>query len=135
MSHGGRKERTVVLGRDSSAPGLARAALNEFDEDLDGREGDARLVVSELVTNSIDHRDAASQPPIEFSIQLDDVSLCIEVCDPGKGHQRNAVNSPEKPTNLAGLGLAIVHRLADAWGVHRDGRACLWARFDHRRLT
>jgi anti-sigma regulatory factor (Ser/Thr protein kinase) len=128
-------QRVVVLERDPSAPGLARAVLGEFDDDLDGRGGDARLVVSELVTNSVRQSEAAGQQPIELSIQLDDASLCVEVCDPGQRRERGAANPPETPATFVGLGLAVVNRLADAWGVHRDGRTCLWARFDHQRLS
>jgi anti-sigma regulatory factor (Ser/Thr protein kinase) len=127
-------QRVVVLTRDRFAPSVARAALSEFDGALPGRQGDAKLVVSELVTDRVQHRHAASKEPIELSIELSSGSLHLEVRDPVKEDNCGGAAPAEEPAALVGLGLAIVSALADAWGVRRE-RTCVWARFDIQRPT
>jgi anti-sigma regulatory factor (Ser/Thr protein kinase) len=123
------------LARDAGAPAAARLALSELDAELGWRGGDARLVASELVTNSFRHSDARPELPIEFSIELADDFLRLEVCDEGTGHRRGAVKLPEEPGVSGGLGLMIVDQLADAWGHTGDGVTCAWALFDRSCLN
>lgn len=123
------------LARDSRAPAAARLALSELDADLGWRGGDARLVASELVTNSFRHSDARPDRPIAFSIELAEDFVRLEVCDEGSGHARGAVRPPAEPGTSGGFGLFIVDLLADAWGLTGDGGTCAWARFDRARLN
>jgi anti-sigma regulatory factor (Ser/Thr protein kinase) len=127
--------RRYQLARDSRAPAAARLALSELDAELGWCGGDARLVASELVTNSFKHSDARPDLPIAFSIELADNFLRLEVCDEGSGHGRGTVKLPEEPGVSGGLGLFIVDLLADEWGLTGDGSTCAWALFDRSRLN
>jgi anti-sigma regulatory factor (Ser/Thr protein kinase) len=119
-----------LLARDSVAPAAARALLAEFERDMGWRAGDAALVVSELVTNSVLHSDAATETPIELVVEFSDRALRVEVCDHGSAHAQESVQAGPSATGAAGMGLAIVGVLADAWGVESNGHTCVWARFE-----
>jgi anti-sigma regulatory factor (Ser/Thr protein kinase) len=119
-----------LLARDSDAPAAARALLRQFERDMGWRTGDAALVVSELVTNSVLHSDAAAERPIEFVVELSDRALRVEVCDHGSAHAQESVHAGPSATGAGGLGLTIVGVLADAWGVEGNGQTCVWARFE-----
>jgi anti-sigma regulatory factor (Ser/Thr protein kinase) len=119
-----------LLARDSDAPAAARALLREFEGDMGWRTGDAALVVSELVTNSVLHSDAAAEAPIEVGVEFSDRALRVEVCDHGSAHAQASVQADPSATGAGGMGLAIVGVLADAWGVEGNGQTCIWARFE-----
>jgi anti-sigma regulatory factor (Ser/Thr protein kinase) len=119
-----------LLARDSVAPAAARALLAEFERDMGWRAGDAALVVSELVTNSVLHSDAATETPIELVVEFSDRALRVEVCDHGSAHAQESVQAGPSATGAAGMGLAIVGVLADAWGVESNGHTCVWAHFE-----
>jgi anti-sigma regulatory factor (Ser/Thr protein kinase) len=119
-----------LLAPDADAPAAARALLTEFETDMGWRAGDAALVVSELVTNSVLHGDAGAERPIELVIEFNDRALRVEVCDHGSAHAAGSVQAVPSPTGVGGLGLTIVGLLADAWGVEGNGQTCVWARFE-----
>jgi serine/threonine-protein kinase RsbW len=125
------------LVRDADAPAAARALLDDLlaGKDMGRRAGDAALVVSELVTNSVLHGEAAGETPIEVGIEFSDGELCVEVCDHGGGRAHESVQAAPSTTGAGGMGLAIVGALADAWGVQGNGETCVWARFEGRART
>ena len=85
---------------------------------------DARLMVSELVTNSVRHGELGRGEVIELSVDITGGVLRIEVRDRGKGfvlRQRTAAS-----TDDAGWGLYLVSRLADRWGVSSEGATSVW---------
>jgi anti-sigma regulatory factor (Ser/Thr protein kinase) len=119
------------LARDADAPGAARALLdNLVGEEIGWLAGDAALVVSELVTNSVVHSDAANGYPIELGVECNDRELRVEVCDYGSAKAQQSVRVRPSPTGIGGMGLMIVDILADAWGVKGEGQTCVWACFE-----
>ena len=120
------------LVRGVDAPATARALLQDLigGEDMGWRAGDAALVVSELVTNSVLHSDAAEESPIELGVEFNDRELRVEVCDDGSAKAQQSVRVTSSSTGDGGMGLMIVGVLADAWGVGGDGRTCVWASFE-----
>ena len=72
---------------------------------------DAQLVTSELVTNAVNHTAA---PTVEVSVALFDDHVRIEVVDTAEG-----VPQPQlgQPTAVGGLGLIVVEKIAQQWGV------------------
>ena len=72
------------------------------------KAADARLVVSELVTNAVVH----ARTPIELLLHLRDRVLRIEVTDLG-------VDRPQRwaRDESSGRGLPIIEALGKAWGV------------------
>ena len=82
---------------------------------------DARVVVTELVSNVVRHVGT------DVSIDLDLVDECLRVavCDRGNGHV--VLGTPDHRSE-AGRGLRLVDRLTDRWGVEQQpGEKCVWA--------
>jgi anti-sigma regulatory factor (Ser/Thr protein kinase) len=81
---------------------------------------DAALVLSELVTNSVDHGRGNAANEIEVSWQLSAQRLRVSVHDAGGGSVP-AVRRID-PRAAHGRGLAIVAALSSAWSVDQaDG--------------
>jgi anti-sigma regulatory factor (Ser/Thr protein kinase) len=92
---------------------------------------DARLLVSELVTNSIRHGNLVTGQEIELRVDIDGDALRVEVRDPGGGFelQPRVAGSQED----SGWGLYLVGRLAERWGVSSDGSTMIWFEIPLRR--
>jgi DNA-binding NarL/FixJ family response regulator len=95
---------------DRTAPWLARemvrSTLDDTDEDL---VVTAELLISELVTNAVEH--AAAAPSVTVDLSPD--RLRVEVADDDPTIVRP--RSP-RPDQADGRGLGLVDRLADRWG-------------------
>lgn len=74
---------------------------------------DARVVISELVANSVRHAQPLPDGDILVSWKLASQGLQISVTDGGSGTRPRKVNAPSSA--LAGRGMAIVETLADTW--------------------
>ncbi len=85
---------------------------------------DFRLMVSELVTNSIRHAGLGSDDLIKLKVRVSSRHLHAEVQDSGGGF-RTPVPMLE-PNSSSGWGLYIVERLADEWGMDRDKNTHVW---------
>jgi anti-sigma regulatory factor (Ser/Thr protein kinase) len=88
-----------------------------------------RLIVSELVTNSVRHAGLSPNEQILLAVVVSDGSVRGRVCDSGPGFEKPS--EPRPKTDLSGgWGLPIVERIADRWGVERNGCACVWFEID-----
>ena len=77
-----------------------------------------RLLVTELVSNSVRHTAADS---LTLSVAIGKSAVLTEVADTGPGFDPKCVeHSGDDDT---GWGLFLVERLADRWGVRHDGPA------------
>ena len=116
----------VSLAQDREAPRRAREHVGLF-LDAYGIEpevrDEARLIVSELVTNAVVH----AVEPITLEVAVSDHTLRVEVCD---GDDLTAVVTARHAhgDGTTGRGLTIVDAFADRWGVrrHRGGKS-VWA--------
>ena len=119
----------VDLARDPDSAAEARRALGEVADHLTPRRlEDARLLVSELVTNAIRHAGLERDDVIRLVVVSGDRALRIEVCDPGSGFEpTEPVLDPARPS---GWGLYLVRELSDRWGVERDAETCVWFELD-----
>jgi anti-sigma regulatory factor (Ser/Thr protein kinase) len=127
--------REVILAATPRAPLQARDALNESiaAASLDGLLDDARLVMSEVVTNALLHGDLQPEKDvIRLVIDADESWLHVEV------EQRTVARGvqPVKPyayapDRVGGFGLHIVDALADDWGVEPGPPGYVW--FELRR--
>lgn len=101
--------------------GLADAASPEV---LD----DARLLVSELVTNSIRHGGLRPGDPVELNAEASQGLIRVEVHNAGSGF----VSEPGAPRHdqTSGFGLYIVERLASRWGIDGGRETCVWFEID-----
>jgi anti-sigma regulatory factor (Ser/Thr protein kinase) len=92
----------VRLGRDPSAPSVARAAVSGFSKERELSSGSLytlALLVSELVSNAVLHSDAPSGSEIHLSArQVGGDAIRVEVTDQGSGF----VATPRDPERLKG---------------------------------
>ena len=114
--------RTLDIPRDALAPRRARDELNDLrgtvaDETLD----QMRLLVSELVTNSVRH-GAGTEVRLVVDVRNERRVRC-EIIDDGSGFVPQARTAP--PTEPGGWGLALVERMSTQWGV-REGSTHVW---------
>jgi anti-sigma regulatory factor (Ser/Thr protein kinase) len=120
--------RTLDIARDDRAPMIARRALDDIRDDL-GAEAleDARLLVTELVANSVRHgRGERVHLILE---QPAPGRLRCEVVDDGTGFLPLA--RPVGTRDDGGWGLFLVERLADSWGVF-EGSTHVWFELSSR---
>jgi anti-sigma regulatory factor (Ser/Thr protein kinase) len=74
---------------------------------------DARVVISELVANSVRHAQPLPDGDIIVSWKIARQGLQISVTDGGSGTRPRKVDAPSSA--LAGRGMAIVETLAQTW--------------------
>jgi anti-sigma regulatory factor (Ser/Thr protein kinase) len=110
------------------AASLARRALARLRGDLDGPLiENMRLLVTELVANSVKHADARN---VALKVLVTEPWVWIEVTDEGPGFTPQGRSANQD--NASGWGLFLVDRLADRWGVARNaGITRVW--FELRR--
>ena len=112
-----------LLPKSAASPSTARGLLSRMrDEVPEAVLDDARLLVSELVANSVEH--VAEDGDIEVRVALEDDVLRIEVLDPGPGFEY--VPRAEGKHSERGWGLHFASRVASAWGRDRVERARVW---------
>jgi anti-sigma regulatory factor (Ser/Thr protein kinase) len=88
--------------------------------------GDATLVLSELLSNSILHARPLDGSTVRVAWSITEGWLEVWVSDGGSSTRPRAQHS--SPASAGGRGLAIVDHLARDWGVALDGRqTTVWA--------
>jgi anti-sigma regulatory factor (Ser/Thr protein kinase) len=75
-----------------------------------------RLLITELVTNSVRHTGVDA---VLLTVLVGSSAVWTEVTDAGPGFDPAGTGTPG--TNQNGWGLFLVERLADRWGVDRNG--------------
>jgi anti-sigma regulatory factor (Ser/Thr protein kinase) len=119
---------SLRLLRGPQAPRQAReAVIAQLGERLGTAVVyDVALVVSELVTNSLKQPELDSARELGVEVELEGDHVLIAVSD--RGAQIVPRREPRAPVGSERLGLLLVDRLADAWGVARDavGRTRVW---------
>lgn len=109
------------------APGAARDFVCSLAEQAYSDEAFAetlKLVVSEVVTNSIRHGHSGTDGCVELTVVCEDQRMRLEITDDGPGFEGEA--TPGKPDVPGGWGLYLVDSLADRWGVEAAGGTRVW---------
>jgi anti-sigma regulatory factor (Ser/Thr protein kinase) len=107
----------------------ARLALAEIDELLDESQAfDVRLLVSELVTNSVQHAKVGPDDSIALHLTIDDEAVRVRISDSGPGFDPPA--DPADVERDRGWGLFFVSQLASRWGVEPGDDPCVWFEID-----
>jgi anti-sigma regulatory factor (Ser/Thr protein kinase) len=117
---------TVDIHRDLRAPASARRAVEALSGRIsDDLLADVRLLVSELITNSVKY---GSRDIVTLKIEVDsEHKLRVEVIDEGSGFVPVARSRPV--IQAGGWGLHLVQTLASRWGV-REGLTHVWFEMD-----
>ena len=116
---------TTHLSATVVAPAEARAALGAAVEAPIAEDvlETARLLVTELVTNSVRHAIVLAGSEVRIEIDADYGLLRVEVYDSGR--ESPDLRPSERP--VGGFGLQLVDQLADRWGsVNSDEGTCVW---------
>jgi anti-sigma regulatory factor (Ser/Thr protein kinase) len=108
---------TLRLQGTAEAGAHARQALARLRSDIDSPLMETlRLLVTELVTNSVTHAGADS---IVLKVLVGHKAVWTEVTDEGPGFDPAAGSEPGD--HRPGWGLFLVERLANRWGVNHEG--------------
>ncbi len=110
------------LPRSHDAAGLARRFLDAHFADTLGEIAytNARMIVSELVTNAFVHGEGR----IHMGLQVNGDALRIEVVDEGTGEAPAIREQPDG--GVGGWGLRIVDSISHRWGAF-EGTTHVWA--------
>jgi anti-sigma regulatory factor (Ser/Thr protein kinase) len=111
------------------APGEARHALDGLTDRVDvDRLDEIRLLVSELVTNSVRHAGLESNQWIGLRVDHAPELLRVEVTDGGPGFE--AGKPLPSMYQDSGWGLYLVEQIANRWGVRQEEGTCVWFEID-----
>jgi two-component sensor histidine kinase len=114
---------SIKLAPGPEAAGTARrlvanAVRGHVDDEC---LGTLRLLVSEVVSNSVRH--SGTREELELSLCLGG-DVVVSVTDHGSGFTpRPRTSSPEA---IGGWGLQLVEELSARWGVARNGTTRVW---------
>jgi len=117
------------LKATSVAAREARQALGPLADHV-GEEvfDDVRLLVTELVTNSLRHASLGDGEAIELAAEVRLRTLRVEVRDAGTSF--NPPSTPGAREGDDGWGLYLLGRIADRWGINCDPSTCVWFEMD-----
>lgn len=106
------------------AAGEGRHALDRLEGAIhDDQLGELRLLVTELLTNSVRHGGCDDWITLDVEIYANAVRAVVT--DRGDGFEPEPAPRPhlDRP---GGWGLCLVDRLADRWGVDRGRGTSVW---------
>jgi transcriptional regulator with XRE-family HTH domain len=112
---------------NTEAARVAREAVTFLAEGIPQEELEtARLLVTELVTNSVRHGPTGRKATVELHVGVERDLLRIEVAD------RSTTPAHRKPpTHESGYGLALVDAMASRWDAGpQNGRNVTWFELD-----
>lgn len=115
----------VRLAGDSHAPGKARKSVETFRPRVEPPLlDDLKLLVSEVVTNSVQHGGSHPNSWVNLRLQVVGGAIRAEITNPGRAF------SPHRdlpaPGQQSGRGLYLVDLLADRWGVSNNDVTRVW---------
>lgn len=112
-------------GQVAEARRWLRAVLGPDHGYLD----DAQLVLSELVTNAVEHGSRSEESPIRIVVrQVRGTWVFLSVTDGGRDGGRAPVPTSAGPSATRGRGLPLVDQLAIRWGAMTVGTGhCVYA--------
>lgn len=125
------RQRVVELPATAAAAGLARREL-AATPGVAGELGyKALLMTSELIAVYVQDVEPDPGRSLVLVISVTPERVRIEVGGPQTGVSPDALLHSKETPSLGGMGLQIVDRMADSWGVQADDDMAIW--FELRR--
>jgi anti-sigma regulatory factor (Ser/Thr protein kinase) len=119
---------SVELDPGAAAASEARTALAALEGMVNADAlDDIRLLVSELVTNSVRHSGAPGARVLLDVVGGQD-TVRVEVSDGGRGFEPQTRSRAHD--DVGGWGLHLVERIATRWGVETGRRTRVWFEID-----
>jgi anti-sigma regulatory factor (Ser/Thr protein kinase) len=111
-------------------PALARHRLEGWLPPSlpESERGTLRLLVSELVTNSVRHAGTAER--VALAVRIDGGMIHVEVRDGGTGFVPGKPEPRGADGGFGGYGLFLVARMATRWGVETTQGTRVWFELD-----
>jgi anti-sigma regulatory factor (Ser/Thr protein kinase) len=125
----------VSLPREPTAPGIGRRSLSAIEPFADDTVlDDVRLLVSELVTNSLMHSGAGPTGRIDLTVEVRSDTVRVSVRDQGSGFDHRP---RRRGPRGSGWGLFLLNELSDEWGIERfpDDGTAVWFEVGRRART
>ncbi len=120
---------SVTLPHEPDSIPAARRVLRRLEGHVDELTlRNARLLVSELVTNAVRHVPADEGDQIELVVDRDERRVRIEVADRGPGFDPSPRRRSSEATS--GWGLRILDQIAQRWGLETGPGARVWFELD-----
>jgi hypothetical protein len=124
--HDPSSERVVELPATAAAASLARREI-AATPGLGGELGyKALLLSSELVAVFVAGGEPRPDAVLRLTINLENRRVRIEVRAPDRDVAADELLHSQEAPSLGGMGLQIVERIADAWGVENGDGAAIW---------
>ena len=89
---------------------------------------DVALLLTELVANGVRHGGAGEDEELHVRFEGRPPALLVEVANPDDDSTDIGPRAPD--LGGGGLGLHIVERVADRWGVRREPETAVWFELD-----
>jgi anti-sigma regulatory factor (Ser/Thr protein kinase) len=120
----------IRLPVDALAPRRARSALAAIEPLIpESLVEDLRLLVSEVVTNSVRHAGMCAEDEITLWVTVLADRVLVEAWDSGPGYETSS-REPGQEASVPGLGLFLVDLLAKRWGAESGVRCHTWFELD-----
>jgi anti-sigma regulatory factor (Ser/Thr protein kinase) len=120
------RERVVVLPATAAAAGIARREL-AATPGIAGELGyKALLLASELISVYVQRAEPDPAARLRLRVRVTAERLRIEVAGPEPDVPPDALLHSSETPSLGGMGLRIVDRMADAWGVEGPHDTTIW---------
>ena len=125
------EEHSASFAPALDTPALARHRLEDWlPQSLpESDRGTLRLLVSELVTNSVRYA-AAAAAPVALAVQIAPDTIRVEVRDGGNGFEPGTPMPRDAEAGFGGYGLFLVERMASRWGVDTNQGTRVWFELD-----
>lgn len=115
----------LLLSSGPDAVAAARRGLDGLESEVGSeRLHDMRLLVSELVTNSVRHAGDGGGEQLELQVNVSQDTIHVCVTDRGPGFEVAPRTPDDDPGS--GWGLFLVEQLSDRWGVELNGATQVW---------